>query len=138
MSRWKQAQCPSVKAAPSPPKGAKSKNCEEGLLVCGLMRSTGWTDEVSTVQIADFSCWAADCVKQVAYLLGSADYPQMQPRAKQQAAEWDVVLLHVAVLRFDSAAADKTNEKPGDEEFSVVKFSYKENMFVPAQLKNKN
>jgi len=44
--------------APSPRKGAKSKNYVEGLLVCRLMRSKGWT-EVSTVQIADFSCWTA-------------------------------------------------------------------------------
>jgi len=73
------------------------------------MQSAGWTDEVGTDQIADFSCWAADCVKRVAYLLGSVDCPQMQPPAKQQAAEGGVVLPHVAVLRSDSAAADKAN-----------------------------
>jgi len=42
-------------------------------------------------------------------LLGSVDCPQMQLPAKQQAAEWGVVLPHVAVLRYDSAAADKAN-----------------------------
>jgi len=73
------------------------------------MRSTGWTDELSTVQRADFRCWAADYVKRAAYLLGSADCPQMQPPAKQQAAEWDEMLPHIAVLRFDSAAADKAS-----------------------------
>jgi hypothetical protein len=94
---------------PPPKKGAKSKKYVEGLLACGLMRSTGWTDEVRSVQIADFSCWAADSVKRVSYLLGSADCQQMQTRAKQQAAEWDVMLPHVAVLRSDSTAADKAN-----------------------------